>query len=99
MGSGPRFPLKPRGSRAFLSGQCHEFDRFAGLFADRFEGIAEEYKPWVVALPHLGGTGGGKEVRKKAEQAVQIARRRLSGGPVTVTSGGGAARIRVRRPD
>jgi hypothetical protein len=65
-------------------------------FQTRFEGISEEYKPWVVALPHLGGTGGGKEVRKKAEQAVQIARRRLSGGPVTVTGG---ARIRVRRPD
>lgn len=65
-------------------------------FQTRFEGIAEDYKPWVVALPHLGGTGGGKEVKKKAEQAVQIARRRLSGGPATVTSG---ARIRVRRPD
>ncbi len=68
-------------------------------FQTRFEGIAEDYKPWVVALPHLGGTGGGKDVRKKAEQAVQIARRRLSGGAVTVTTGGGAARIRVRRPD
>ena len=65
-------------------------------FQTRFEGISEEYKPWVVALPHLGGTGGGKEVRKKAEHAVQIARRRLSGGPATVTGG---ARIRVRRPD
>lgn len=65
-------------------------------FQTRFEGISEEYKPWVVALPHLGGTGGGKDVKKKAEQAVQIARRRLSGGPATVTSG---ARIRVRRPD
>jgi len=65
-------------------------------FQTRFEGIEGDYKPWVVALPHLGGSGGSKEMRKKAEQAVQTARRRLSGGPVTSTSG---TRIRVRRPD
>jgi len=65
-------------------------------FQTRFEGLGDDYKPWVVALPHLGGTGGGKDVRKKAEQAVQTARRRLSGGPVTTASGN---RIRVRRPD
>lgn len=65
-------------------------------FQSAFEGLSPDYKPWVVALPHLGGTGGGKEVRKKAEQAVQIARRRLSGGPVTSAGG---TRIRVRRPD
>jgi hypothetical protein len=59
-------------------------------FQTSVEGLDPEYRPWVVALPHLGGTGGGKEARKKAEQAVQAARRRLSGT---------GARIRVRRPD
>lgn len=68
-------------------------------FQTTLEGLDPEYRPWVVALPHLGGTGGGKEVRKKAEHAVQIARRRLSGGPVVSTAGGGTTRIRVRRPD
>ena len=64
-------------------------------FQTPVEGFDPEYKPWVVVLPHLGGTGGGKDVRKKAEQAVQTARRRLSGGPATTTG----TRIRVRRPD
>ena len=65
-------------------------------FQTAIDGLDPEYKPWIVALPHLGGTGGGKDARKKAEHAVQTARRRLSGGPVTSTTG---ARIRVRRPD
>lgn len=65
----------------------------------RWEGFEGEYRPWIVPLPHLGGTGAGKELRKKAEQAVQIARRRLSaGGTLVAAPAGGAARIRVRRP-
>lgn len=66
-------------------------------FQSGLEGVDANYRPWIVPLSHLGGTGGGKDVRKKAEQAVQIARRRLSGG--TVTTSAGATRIRVRRPD
>lgn len=63
-------------------------------FQSRMDGIDPEYKPWIVPLSHLGGSVGGKDARKKAELAVQTARRRLSGG--ATTSAGG--RIRVRRP-
>ena len=62
-------------------------------FISAIEGIDPGYTPCIVALPHLGGTGGGKDIRKKAEQAVQQARRRLSAGTSMATSGG---RIRVR---
>lgn len=63
-------------------------------FQSTLAGLPSDYRPWVVPLSHLGGSVGGKEARKKAELAVQSARRRLSGG-VTTSSGG---RIRVRRP-
>lgn len=63
-------------------------------FQTLWEGFPEDYRPWIVPLSHLGGTGGSKEARKKADLAVQQARRRLSGGATTAAGG----RIRVRRP-
>lgn len=63
-------------------------------FQSALDGFPADYRPWIVPLSHLGGTGGGKDIRKKAEQAVQAARRALSGGAVSQAGG----RIRVRRP-
>ena len=61
-------------------------------FQSTWKDMPEDYQPWIVPLPHLGGTGGGKELRKKGEAAVTQARRRLSSG------GSASGRIRVRRP-
>jgi len=63
-------------------------------FCSPFEGLAAEYRPWIVPLKHLGGAGGSKDVRKKAELATAKARRATSGPePLPV----GASRIRVVR--
>ncbi len=64
-------------------------------FFSAIEGVDPEYRPCIVALPHLGGTGGGKDTRRKAEQAVQSARRRLSSGTSTTAAAGGRIRVRV----
>jgi hypothetical protein len=60
-------------------------------FQSKWAEMPDDYQPWIVPLPHMGGTGGGKELRKKGEAAVIQARRRLSGGTTS-------SRIRVRKP-
>jgi hypothetical protein len=63
-------------------------------FASSFAGLPGEYRPWIVPLKHLGGAGGSKDVKRKAEQAVLKARRAVSSSEPTTSNG---ARIRVRR--
>lgn len=65
-------------------------------FQSRWEGLPEEYRPWLVPLLHLGGAGASKEQRKKADAALVEVRRRIS-SPAGVASAG-PNRIRVRRP-
>ena len=60
-------------------------------FQSGFVGAPEDFKPWIVPLPHLGGAGGPKAQREKLERAMREARR-LMHGPKT------GVRVRVRAP-
>ena len=68
-------------------------------FQSRIVGLSDEVRPWFLPLVHLGGAGGGKDVRKKTELAAVRARRAMHAGPAeAVTTSVGPTRIRVRKP-
>jgi len=67
-------------------------------FQSRIEGISDEVRPWFLPLGHLGGAGGGKDVRKKTDLAAARARRLMHAPAEAVATPAGPTRIRVRKP-
>ena len=78
------------------------YDKVEGekiAFQSRWLGFPEDFRPWIVPLAHLGGASGGKDARKKGEQAVARARRaQVSSNESNPVVSAGGTRIRVRRP-
>ncbi|MBI3928194.1 MAG: hypothetical protein HY319_21805 [Armatimonadetes bacterium] len=60
-------------------------------FQTRVQEMPEDFRPWVLPVPHLGKAIPGREFRHKTDEAADRARRLMHG-----TQGG--SRIRVRRP-
>lgn len=86
---GPQLTRVPESHQVALNTLLETVEADKLPFQSGFAGAPEDFKPWLVALPHLGGAGGPKAQREKLDRAVREARRLMHG----VKAG-----VRIRKP-